>query len=98
MSLIFDHKMIPSIKIMVGIVMLMYFGSQLTFASEDIPFCQKHLKELKDDVSDWNKRCMISKSRELNTPECNAEKTHHQDRIRKHTRQCFYDGNYNYRF
>ena len=94
MALMFEHKILPSIKIMVGIV-LMCFGSQLTLANEEIPFCDKQLKELKDDVNDWNKRCMVDESQELNTPECNAEKTYHQARMKKHTSQCFYDGNYN---
>ena len=79
---------------MVAIMMLMYLGSQLAFANEDIPFCQKQLEELKKDVNNWNKRCMVNKVKERNTPECNDEKKYNQGRMKKHTRQCFYDGNY----
>ena len=95
MALIFKHENLPSIKIVVAIVMLMHFGSQLAFANEDIKFCNKQLQELKRDVHDWNKRCMVNNIQELNTPECNEEKKYNQARMKKHTRQCFYDGNYN---
>ena len=95
MALIFKHENLPSIKIVVAIVMLMHFGSQLAFANEDIKFCNKQLQELKRDVHDWNKRCMVKKTQELNTPECNEEKKYNQARMKKHTSQCFYDGNYN---
>ena len=95
MALFFEHENLPSIKIMVAIVMLMHFGSQLGFANEDIPFCHKQLEELKKDVNDWNKRCMVNNTQELNTPECNDEKKYNQARMKKHTGRCFYDGNYN---
>ena len=83
----------PSIKIMIGIVMLMYFRSQLAFANEDIPLCHKQLEELKDDVKNWSERCMVTKTQELGTAECKHEKKYNQARMRKHTSQCFYDGN-----
>ena len=79
---------------MVPIVMLIHLGSQLAFANEDIPLCHKQLEELKKDVNDWNKRCIVNKVQELNTTECNAEKKYNQARMKKHTSQCFYDGNY----
>ena len=79
----------------VGIGMLMCFGSQLVLANKDIPFCHKQLRELKDDVNYWNQNCMVTKTRERNTPKCNGEKKYNQARMKKHTSQCFYDGNYN---
>ena len=94
MALIFKHENLPSIKIMVAIVVLMVFGSQLAFANEDIPLCHKQLEGLKEDVSDWNKRCMVNKVQERNSPECNDEKKYNQARMKKHTSQCFYDGNH----
>ena len=89
----FKHENLPPIKIMVAIVMLMHFGSKLAFANEDIKFCHKQLEGLKGDVSDWNKRCMVNKVQERNTPECNDEKNYNQARMKKHTSQCFYEGN-----
>ena len=94
MALIFERQVHPSIKVIVGIVMLIYFGSQLALANEDIPFCHKQLKELKDDVKDWKKRCTADNYRERNITQCNEEKKYNQARIRKHTSQCFYDGNF----
>ena len=94
MALMFGRQITPSIKIIVDILMLMYFGSQLTFAKKDIPFCQKQLKEIKDDVKDWNERCMVDSYRERNTPQCNKKKKYNQASIRNHTNQCFYKGKY----
>ena len=95
MALILKHENLPSKKIMVPIVMLMHLGSQLAFGNEDIPLCHNQLEELKEDVSDWNKRCIVNEVLERNTPECNAEMKYNQARMKKHTSQCFYDGNYN---
>ena len=74
-------------------MMLMYFGSQLAFGNEDIPFCEKQLNELKDDVNYWRGRCMVNKYQEVDTTQCKEEKKYHQARMRKHSKQCFYEGN-----
>jgi hypothetical protein len=45
-------------KVVVGFLILIYFGGSLVICNEDIPFCDKRLKELKNDVKDWRKRCL----------------------------------------
>ena len=94
MALLSNLGSILSLRIFVGIAMSMHFDSELAFANEDILFCHKHLQELKDNVNDWNKRCMVDNYLEVNTAQCSEEKTYNQARIRKHTSQCFYEGNF----
>ena len=89
----FEYGSFSSVKIIVGVMMLMYSGSQLAFGNEDIPFCDKQLNKLKYDVNYWRERCMVNKYEEVNTEQCKEEKKYHQARMRKHSKQCFYEGN-----
>ena len=89
----FEYGSFCFTKIIVGVVMLIYFGSQLAFGNEDISFCDKQLNQLNNDVNHWRERCMVDKSQEVNTTQCKEEKKYNQARMRKHSKQCFYEGN-----
>ena len=94
MACTFKCGRFTSVKIIVGVMMLLNFGSQLAFGNKGIAFCDKQLNELNADVKDWKKRCMDNKYQEHKTTQCNEEKKYNQGRMRKHTSQCFYEGNY----
>ncbi len=56
-----------STKIIVGFLILMYFGASLVFCNDDIPFCKKRLTALKDDVKDWQEKCVNDKVQDIDT-------------------------------
>ena len=73
-------------KIIVGIHILIYFGASLVVCDNDIPFCRKRLKELREDEKDWRKRCLNGEGQNLATPRCNCE----ADKEYNHERMCMY--------
>ena len=84
-------------KIILGLFILIYFDASLVICDEDIPFCKESLKALKDDLKDWQKRCLnntLEYSQDINTTCCNAEKGYIQSRRRMQRKLCFYKGNH----
>jgi hypothetical protein len=51
------------------------------------------LRELKNDVKDWQDRCVDKNLYDRHTPCCNAEKKYNQKRRKIHGKLCFYKGN-----
>ncbi|XP_028416108.1 low-density lipoprotein receptor-related protein 4-like [Dendronephthya gigantea] len=47
-----------STKMLFALTILIYFGGNLINCDEDIPICDEQLKQLKEDVNDWEKRCV----------------------------------------
>jgi hypothetical protein len=45
-------------KMIVSILILIYFGTSLVACINGIPFCRKRLKELREDENDWSNRCL----------------------------------------
>jgi hypothetical protein len=82
-------------KIIVGIHILIYFGTSLVVCNNDIPFCRKWLKELREDEKDWIKRCLNGEGQNLVTPRCEAEKKYNHERMCMYTKICFHKGNIN---
>ncbi|XP_028418925.1 low-density lipoprotein receptor-related protein 4-like [Dendronephthya gigantea] len=41
-----------------ALTILIHFGGNLINCNEDIPICDEQLKQLKEDVKDWEKRCV----------------------------------------
>ena len=82
-----------STRIMIGLIILIYFGGTLIICNEDIPICEQRLKELKEYVKDWEQRCLDEARYEINSQCCKAEKEYFQERMRMHTKMCFYEGN-----
>ena len=82
-----------STKIIVGFLILMYFGASLVFCNDDIPFCKKRLTALKDDVKDWQEKCVNDKGEDIDTTCCKAKKEYNQKRMSMQTKLCFYKGN-----
>ena len=85
--------MLTSTKIMIGLIILIYFGGTLIVCNENIPICDQRLKELKKYVKDWEQRCLSETRDEISSPCCKAEKDYFQERMRMHTKMCFYEGN-----
>ncbi|XP_028416145.1 pro-epidermal growth factor-like [Dendronephthya gigantea] len=94
-----------STKILFALTILMYFGGTLINCNEDIPICDKQLKQLKEEVKNWERRCVNEslgnldevknkRRRENNSPGCTAEKEYFQARMRMHSQMCFYDEPY----
>ena len=109
-----------STKILFASTILIYFGGALINGNEDILICHKQLKQLKEDVKGWEKRCVNEtlgsveeiqryfnerqrplnetqryfneRRREINSSGCMAEKKYLQERMRLHTKICFYEG------
>ncbi|CAB3991726.1 Hypothetical predicted protein [Paramuricea clavata] len=81
-------------KIIVGIHVLIYFGTSLVVCNNDIPFCRKRLKELRKDEKDWSGRCLNGEGENLDTPSCEAEKEYNHERMCMYTKICFYKGPY----
>ncbi|CAB4037593.1 Hypothetical predicted protein [Paramuricea clavata] len=81
-------------KIIVGIHVLVYFGTSLVVCNEDIPFCDKRLKELRKDEKDWSERCLNGEGENLVTPSCEAKKEYNHERMCVYTKICFYKGPY----
>ncbi len=82
-----------STKIIVGFLIVIYFGTSLVFCNEDIPFCNKRLTTLKVDVKVWQERCVNDEGQDVNTSCCKAEKEYNQKRMRTQTKLCFFKGN-----
>ena len=80
-------------NIIAGLHVLMYFGTSLVVCNNDIPFCRKRLKELREDEKDWSKRCLNGKGQNLDTPSCETEKEYNHERMCMYTKICFYKGN-----
>ena len=81
-------------KIILGLFILIYFGACLVICDEDIAFHLKTVKELEDDVKEWEVRCLNEILYDRDTPCCNAEKEYNQNRRRMQTKLCFYKGNH----
>ena len=89
---------LSSTKIMIGLIILIYFGGKLIVCNEDIPICAQRLEELKKYVKDWEERCLNETRHEINSPCCKAEKDYFQERMRMHTKMCLYEGNETFYF
>ena len=84
-------------KIILGIFILICFGASLVICDEDILVCRESLKALKDDLQDWQERCLdntLEYSRDIDTPCCNAEKGYLQSRRKMQRKLCFYQGDH----
>ncbi|CAB4009465.1 Hypothetical predicted protein, partial [Paramuricea clavata] len=81
-------------KVVVGFLIMIYFGGSLVTCNEDIPFCDKRLEELKIDVKYWQKRCWNGTVHVPNSSCCAAENERNQQRMEMQTKLCFYKGPY----
>jgi hypothetical protein len=81
-----------STKIIIGFLVLIYFAESQLTCNENIPWCDKRLKELKKHVKDWNKRCVDNKGLEVNSSCCEAEKGYNQLSMSTHSKICQYKG------
>jgi hypothetical protein len=88
------NSIFTATKIILGLFILIYFGASLVICDEDLAFHLKSVKELEDDVKDWEGRCLDKELRDLGTPCCNAEKEYNQYRRQKQRKLCFYKGNH----
>ena len=96
MQMLFLMECAKCTKITLGLFILIHFGASLVNCDEDIPFCKESLKALKDDLKDWQERCLnntLEYSRDIDTLCCNAEKEYIQNRRKIHRKLCFYKGN-----
>ena len=104
MLLLMEHNMYEEIKrstfiatkIVLGLLLLIYFGASLVICEEEIPFCKESSKSLTDDMKDWQEKCskkILDYSQDLTTTCCNAEKKYIQNRRRMLRKLCFYKGN-----
>ncbi|CAB4028386.1 Hypothetical predicted protein, partial [Paramuricea clavata] len=50
--------MLTSTKVIIGLIILIYFGGTLIICNEGIPICDHRLNELKECVKDWEGRCL----------------------------------------
>ena len=82
-----------STKNIFGLLVFIFLGGTLTTGNEDIPWCEKHLNELKTDVQDWQKRRLNETGQEIDSSFCKAGKDYFKERMRMHTEMCFYSGN-----
>ncbi len=80
-------------KIIVGILILLYFGTSLVISNNDIPFCDKQLKELRQDEKDWSTRCTNAEGQSFGSPCCQTKKNINRKRMCVYTKTCFYEGN-----
>lgn len=83
-----------STKIVIGFLILIYFGGTQITCNKDIPYCHHSLNELKKDVEDWEERCLNETRHQINSSCCNSERDFFQEKMRMHTEMCFYSGNY----
>ena len=81
-----------SAKIIVGLLILICFGTSLVTCNENIPFCKEQLQRLKQDVEVWNERCWNNTDQGNSTPCCQAEKEYNQERMKMHVEMCFHSG------
>jgi hypothetical protein len=77
-------------KVIVGIFILIYFGTSLVIGNDDISFCLKRLKKLREDEKDWSEKCLNGQNHDL--PCCKAEKEYNRERMCIHAKTCFYEG------
>ena len=84
---------LTSTTVMIGLIILIYFGGSLVICNEHIPICDQRLTELKKYVKNWEQRCLSETRQEINSPCCKAEKDYFQERMRMHTKMCLYEGN-----
>ena len=80
-------------KIIVGILVLIYFCTSVVICNSDIPFCDKQLKELRQDEKDWSTTCANDESQSIGSPCCQAKKNNNLKRMCVYTKTCFYEGN-----
>ena len=81
-----------SMKNVIGLLALIYFGGILTTCSEDVSWCDERLSKLKKDVQDWQKRCLNETQREIISACCKAEEDYFKKRMHMHTEMCFFSG------
>ncbi|XP_028406482.1 low-density lipoprotein receptor-related protein 1B-like [Dendronephthya gigantea] len=81
-------------RTMISLIFLMYIGGVLVNCNDDIPFCRKHLKKLKEEIRDWRERCLNESRHEIISSSCGAEKEYYKERMRTHSKMCFYAGPY----
>ena len=81
-----------SVKIIVGILILIYFGTSLVICNSDIPFCDKQLKELRQDEKDWSTTCTNDEGQSNGSVCCQAKKNNNLKRMCVYTKTCFYEG------
>ena len=86
------RSILLSRKAILDIIILIYFGGRFIVCNKDIPSCDQHLKKLKEDVKEWKQRCSNETGHEINSKCCKAEKAYNQDRMRTHSKMCFYKG------
>ena len=80
-------------NIILGFVILIYFGARMVMCNEDIPFCDKRLQEFDLDVKYWSKRCVNRQGKYIGTPCCETEEEYNKNRMNMQTKLCFYRGN-----
>ena len=111
-----------STKIVFALTILLHFWGTLIVCNKDISICHTELKQLKEDVKNWEKRCVNEslknldeiqryfkeyklssteiqeyfneRRREKNSSGCMAEKEYLQERMRMHSKMCFYEGKF----
>ena len=81
-----------STKITFGLLIYIYIGASQVVCDQEISFCDKNFKELKNDVEDWNKKCWSNEDQGEGKPYCKAEKEYNQERMRMHVEMCFHSG------
>ena len=86
------RSILLSKKTILGTIILLYFGGRFIVCNKDIPFCDQHLRKLKENVKEWKQRCSKEDGDEINSACCKAEKAYNQDRMRTHLKMCFYKG------
>ena len=79
-------------KTILRIIILIYFGGTLIVSNKDIPFCDHRLKKLKEDMKEVKQRCSNETEHQNKSTCCTAETAYSQDRMRMHSKMCFYKG------
>ncbi len=80
-------------KIIVGILIFIYLGTSLAICNIDTPFCDKRLKELRQDEKDWTRTCTNGEGQSFDSPCCQAKKEKNLNRMCIYTKICFDEGN-----
>ena len=98
MQMLFLMECTKCTKIILGLFLLIYFGTSLVICDERIPFCKESFKAVEDDLKDWQERRLdksLNYTRHIDTTCCNAEeKKYIQNRRKKRRKLCFYEGNH----